>query len=456
MKDQHIHHRIRRSVLFMVAGSSLASVCFSTLGETIGSPLIHRQFADIDHGQVYIYHGNASPFQSHGKVSTWAFFDDRNAGLSVTPLVFKVTGTDVFTLTGVGATRVSAGTGLQSFSFDLIAGSPDVSPGQYTFGFANRAYAIRGTALVAGTANTGVIAIDRPSAIIPNDPWIVTAEVSSGGAVALTIGTIIGAGGIPIYNPMDPDPGGPNRVYSAQATVLPTASLGTHPAWSITDFVTCENAKMVAPHDWHVPKAVFRTGDSKVFAWAELTNVSGVHSVEMKLYRPDGIYYGKETQVTHEPLGSSNWWRMSAWWGIKGDKMAETPGRWKLDLLIEGTLQRSIYFILNSENPKLALPVQPAGNEAGVCILEASSDLMNWTPIQTNALPAGLAWETLAVKRVFRLTLRNQDAPACILETSADQVNWTPIQTNGLPSVPPSDTPGPPRTAAQFYRALVH
>jgi len=227
-------------------------------------------------------------------------------------------------------------------------------------------------------------------------------------------------------------------------------------AWSITDFVMCENAKMVAPHDWHVPKDVFQTGDSKVFAWAELTNVSGVHSVEMKLWRPDGIYYGKETQVTHEPLASSNWWRMSAWWGIKGDKMAETPGRWKLDLVIDGTLQRSIYFTLNSENPNLALPGQPAGNEAGVCILEASSDLVNWTPIRTNALPGGLAWETMTVKRAFRLTLRNQDSPVCILETSPDLVNWTPIQTNALPRVLPSDTPGAPRTAAQFYRALVH
>jgi hypothetical protein len=548
MKGQHIRHRIKRAVLFVVAGSSLASVCFSTLGETIGSPLIHRQFADIDHGQVYIYNGSSNPFHSPGRVSTWAFFDDRNVGLSVTPLVFKVTGKDAFTLIGIGATRVSAGTGLQNFSFDLIAGSRDVSPGQYTFGFANRPYAIRGTALVPGTPNTGVIAIDRPSATIPNDPWIVTAEVSSGGAVALNIGTIIGAGGIPIYNPMDP--GGLDRVYSAQATVLPTASpgtlvqsrpggivgwwpgdghaadivngnngtltegatfapgkvglafslngsgatveipdssalnpsnvtveawvnfasmdtrfalapgaqyivfkrnsrydrfegyallkirddhgvdrlcfgvtsaegnqvgalsstavvigkwyhvagtydgavarlfvngtmedshragfplnYGTRPlfigssgerfwpgnlnglvdevslynralspaeiagnyeagsggkakpegwnAWSITDFVMCENAKMEAPHDWHIPKAVFRTGDSKVFAWAELTNVSGVHSVEMKLWRPDGIYYGKETQVTHEPLGTSNWWRMSARWGIKGNQ----------------------------------------------------------------------------------------------------------------------------------------
>jgi len=210
MKD----HRIRRRISAWVLVFGLACVCFSALGETIGSPLLRRQFADIDFGQVYIYQGVSSPFQSAGQVSAWAFFDDGRAGLSVTPLVFKIVGEDVYSLTGIGKTRVSDGTGLQKFSFDLIAGDCDVTPGRFTFGFANRTYAVKGTALVAGPSNTGVIAIDRPSATIPHDRWIVTAEASSGGAVALNIGTIIGGGGIPIYNPMDP--GGLDRVYSAQ------------------------------------------------------------------------------------------------------------------------------------------------------------------------------------------------------------------------------------------------
>src|SRR5262245_23118193 len=135
MKLNHIRHTARSLIFFAIVANSFACCCLSALGETIGSPLIHRQFADIDNGQVYIYKGRT--FQSQGKVTFWAFFDDRNAGFSVTPLIFKVTGNDVFTLTGVGTTRVSAGTGLQTFSFDVIAGSGEVSAGEYTFGFAN-------------------------------------------------------------------------------------------------------------------------------------------------------------------------------------------------------------------------------------------------------------------------------------------------------------------------------
>jgi len=214
--------------LFTVAAISLASCSFCCSAGPVGSPLIHRRFTDIDFGQVYIYKGIRrcgmqgiywqATFQRSGKVASWSFFDDRNTGLSVTPLIFKVTGYDTFTLAGVGATRVSAATGVQTFDFQVIAGTAYVCPGEYTFGFANRAYTLKGTALVAQAPNTGVVAIDRPSATIPNDPWIVTSETSSGGSIALNIGTIIGGNGIPIYNPIDP--GGHDRVYSAQATVV--------------------------------------------------------------------------------------------------------------------------------------------------------------------------------------------------------------------------------------------
>jgi len=213
--------RFRISKSFLLAASivGFAILPAGVHGERIGSPLLHRPFADVDRGQVYIYKGTGDAFQSYGKISAWAFYDDQKAGMSVTPLLFKIVGKDIYALVGVGTTRASAGTGLQSFSFDLIAGSDDVAPGQFTFGFANRAYSVRNGALAAGAPNTGAVAIERPSATVPNDPWVVTAEVSSGGPIALNIGTIIGGQGIPIYNPMDPE--GLDRVYSAQASIVP-------------------------------------------------------------------------------------------------------------------------------------------------------------------------------------------------------------------------------------------
>lgn len=244
------------------------------------------------------------------------------------------------------------------------------------------------------------------------------------------------------------------------------------PAYSISDFVTCETAKMVAPHNTHVPKAVFQASDDKFYAWMELKEVSGVHSVEIKVFRPDGTYYGKETQIINETNGIASWWRMAAWWRIKDHDPARIPGRWKLELVIDGEPQRSIYFDINSGNPAPADSVQPgltnsvvsaqampssasADQNVGVCIIEESSDLVHWTPAQTNALPIGLLRNITTVKGGFRLSLSGGDVQKCIVETSTDFKNWMPIQTNNLSRIStlaPSDAAP---VAARFYRAVI-
>jgi hypothetical protein len=250
-------------------------------------------------------------------------------------------------------------------------------------------------------------------------------------------------------------------------------ALPADPALSITDFVTCESAKMHAPHDWHIPKAVFQTGDDRFFAWVELKNVSGLHPVEMKLFRPDGNYYGKETQAIDETNGIARWWRMAAWWHIKGDGPAQTPGRWKLDLVIDGAVQRSIFFNINEEDPALPTSAQPglahsvvpaqtipspasANQDGRVCIIEASFDLAHWIRIQTNALPTGLLRDSLTVKGGFRLTMGGRDVRSCIVEVSPDLLNWMPIQTNDFPLHSPLDASGAALVNARFYRAVIH
>ena len=223
------------------------------------------------------------------------------------------------------------------------------------------------------------------------------------------------------------------------------------PVFHITDFTTCQDAKTEAPHDWHIPSHYFLTTDDKFFAWVEVTNVSGVHSVEMKAFRPDGTWYGQETQTIIETNGLADWWRMSAWWRIKDDKPADTPGRWKLALLIDGVLQRSIYFNLAAATPAQTLTAQSAGQNLTVhCVIESSSDLANWTPISTNALPASLLSAT-APPPSFRLALSASAPGACILEASTNPANWIPIQTNTLPQL----IPDPTVVTAQFYRAVI-
>jgi hypothetical protein len=246
----------------------------------------------------------------------------------------------------------------------------------------------------------------------------------------------------------------------------------TTPIFSITDFVTCESARTNAPHDWHVPQSQFPTTADRFFAWVELTDVDGTHPVEMKLYRPDGAFYGQETQQFNETNGVANWWRMVAWWKIQGENLAQTPGRWRLDLLVDAVLQRSISLdiIPATAAPAMAGPgalaergaaapvtsTQPlASQPAGTWILQSSSDLLHWTDIQTNALPSAGSSDRPSAPTVLRLTPGGRGAGTWILEASTDSLNWVPLKTNNLPVRSSLDVPSAGTATARFYRALL-
>jgi hypothetical protein len=233
------------------------------------------------------------------------------------------------------------------------------------------------------------------------------------------------------------------------------------PVYAITDFVTCESARTNAPHDWHVPQAAFRTTDDRFFAWVELRDVEGRHPVEMKLYRPDGAYYGQETQPINETNGIASWWRMVAWWKIKGEKIAQTPGAWRLDLVIDGALQRSITLTVSPGSPGPALSAGPSpgllnppvpNQPARLWVVQTSVDLVHWTSIQTNVLLSSGAHAMTSANERFRMTLGGRGGRSCILEASTDSVNWMPLQTNDLSLL---DGASAGLATARFYRAAV-
>ena|SRR5450432_1927060 len=212
--------------IFCVVLAIALSMAFqsTTLAETIGSPLIQRDKSDTDAGQVYVYLGLTQPFTQSGQASSWSFYDAEHNGFVVTPLIFENTAPGQYTVTGVGTTRTSDASGIQNYDFGLIAGSDAVVAGQYTFGFTDRAYTFDGTSLVAGSSNTGVISADAPA--IGADIWRATnVGTAGGGPVALSIGTVIGDGGIAFFVDNTPYSPGTTRTYSAQMTTVPEPAL---------------------------------------------------------------------------------------------------------------------------------------------------------------------------------------------------------------------------------------
>ncbi|MCD8533250.1 MAG: hypothetical protein LR011_00060 [Verrucomicrobia bacterium] len=240
------------------------------------------------------------------------------------------------------------------------------------------------------------------------------------------------------------------------------------PLYSITDFVTCANAKTNPPHDWHVPKSAFLSSDDELFVWVELRNVTGFHPVEIKLYTPFGNFYGEETQWINEPNGPAHWWRMVAWWSIQNENIGQIPGKWRLDLVIEGALQRSISFEIVQDSPALSIfgkddfnnSTAPAHMNRSplvnkeldrVWIIQTSQDLVHWSNVQTNEFLEISVSKTILNKENFRLSLSRRDFGNCILEVSTDSVDWTSIQTNEIPFLKTSHH----SETNRFYRAFV-
>ncbi len=99
-------------------------------GITIGADVIDRSSVDFSRGSIVVLESAA--FTEAGQVTQWSFFSPKTN--PITPLLLRADG-DEFTITGVGATRLSDGSGAQTFAFDLQSGSDLVGSSGYYFGF---------------------------------------------------------------------------------------------------------------------------------------------------------------------------------------------------------------------------------------------------------------------------------------------------------------------------------
>jgi len=219
--------------LAVVMGLALA-LAGAAQAEIVGAACVARAHVDSLSGGVYLYTpGGHAGFTQPGLVASWSFYaaGPAAAGRSVTPLIFREVAPGRFRVTGIGQTRTNAGTGFQTFAFDLVAGRAAVGPG-FTFGW-------KDGATTPGSGNPGVIEWDEDRA---NGPFSFTPLRVGAGLVPdrfeALVGQTFGAGGVALR--------GPERTYSIQfASVNPatgglveTAGLvvrGADVSWAVQD-----------------------------------------------------------------------------------------------------------------------------------------------------------------------------------------------------------------------------
>ncbi len=117
-----------------------------------------RRTTDSSGGLIWLaaeMDGYDQQFTGSGyELQTWSWFNRNGAaqqGFAVTPLIFKKVG-DRYELTGIGKTRINAGTGLQTFAFEPVAGTATVGD-DYFWGWHDGAW--------DGKPNAGVVEFEN-------------------------------------------------------------------------------------------------------------------------------------------------------------------------------------------------------------------------------------------------------------------------------------------------------
>jgi hypothetical protein len=210
-----------------------------------------------------------------------------------------------------------------------------------------------------------------PGTVSPNSPFTVsgTATFNNGGtAVVVGTATIL-INGVSYTAPINngsfsrqivapPAAGtfqvlitasnGNGQTGSSSATLV-VSSNGTTSGYVVGGFLTCTNADSTSPFDYYGQIDAFGSDDPRLYAWLELDNLIGAHSIELRLYRPDGSYYGNATGTAGVSGYTYPWWRIWWYWDVSGYDIAYTPGVWNIRLYIDGAYEESISFTMRYE-----------------------------------------------------------------------------------------------------------
>jgi hypothetical protein len=252
---------------------------------------------------------------------------------------------------------------------------------------------------ISGTAtynqNGGPVPAGNVTISVGGQTW--TAAIDNG-AYTRTIDSPAAAGNYTVTSSAD-DGVGHNGACSSQLTVQ---NNGTTAGYAINGFVTCQDVQTAAPYSYIGQKDAFGNAEAKVYTWVDLTNVYGAHTVDVKLYRPDGTFYNQSTIAVPDAQtqGYAYWsyYRLFPSWNIVGSEMANTPGTWTVRLHVDGDYKESISFVLGyllvqhimSEDVQATPPYNPVNPKK--IFDQTNAKATTWANILKISNPLKLKW----------------------------------------------------------------
>ncbi len=104
----------------------------ATAATIIGNNLNDSINIDAFSGQIFLLNANLSSIAGQS-ISSWSLFNNSNPGRSSTPLLLEDTSGNQtsFTIRGIGTTRVTSGSGQDTFTFSAVGGSSLIGANYY-------------------------------------------------------------------------------------------------------------------------------------------------------------------------------------------------------------------------------------------------------------------------------------------------------------------------------------
>jgi hypothetical protein len=91
----------------------------------------------------------------------------------------------------------------------------------------------------------------------------------------------------------------------------------------------------------------FPTTADRAYAWVQVGPMADTHTILWQWFFPNGRLYRDIGPTSIGEIGKrSQWWKQHGWILIQGFPPSRSPGRWRVDVILDGALLTSIPFTI--------------------------------------------------------------------------------------------------------------
>ena len=148
-------------------------------------------------------------------------------------------------------------------------------------------------------------------------------------------------------------------IFLLLSVALPIRAFGQQ-SITLLDCTMATSVQRQYPYEPSDRKNEFLTTDSRVYAWIKVSSFSDTHRVLWRWKFPDGRLYNEWSAVIGAEGKTQNWWKQFGWIAIQGFPPGSTPGDWRVDVILDTKLLKTMHFLIRQPADRQAHSGWPA------------------------------------------------------------------------------------------------